>query len=288
MGDSYLTHVAKTVLNKPYLVVKQYIRSNPRRGIVKNLASFCRRYLTIYWNERYYEMSRNGEVLLIEKVTKYFADFEQLSIFDVGANFGSWTQTSNEIANNLEIHCFEIIPDIALQLERDFKETHSVIINNFGLSDKNDEVEIHFFPDSLTEGRIHSKRKNMRCEMIRGHIVRGDDYIEKNKINYIHLVKIDTEGHEKFVISGLQKALDNQVIGVIQFEYGTTYLASRTQLGDLYEILEPRGFKVGRLFASGVWFKEYDFPHDEHFRMGNYVAVHKVHERLINELSIKD
>lgn len=285
MGNR-LTHFAKTVLKKPYLAVEQYVRSQPKKGITKKLANLCNRYLTVYWNERYYEMEKNGEKLLIEKVNKYFADSGKLSVFDIGANFGDWAQTTNSIGNNLEIHCFEIVPNIASQLARNLESNPNIIINTFGLSERNDEVEIHFFPDSLTESRIHSQRKNMRCEMIRGQIIRGDEYIGNNKINYIHLIKIDTEGHERFVISGLQNALDNEMIGVIQFEYGTTYLASRSQLGDIYEILTPKGFKIGRLFASGVLFKDYDFPHDEHFRMGNYVAVHKVHEKLIDELSI--
>ncbi|PSB45429.1 hypothetical protein C7B80_16900 [Cyanosarcina cf. burmensis CCALA 770] len=288
MGDNHITHFAKTVLKPPYSAVTQYIRCHPRKGIVRKLASFCEWYLNVYWNERYYKMENNGELLLIEKVITYFADAEKLNIFDVGANFGSWAQNTIGMANNLEIHCFEIIPDIALQLYRKFEKSHNITINTFGLSDQNDEIDVHFFPDSLTEGRIHSKRKDMRCEIIRGHVIRGDEYITKNQIAYIHLAKIDTEGHEKFVIDGLQGALDNEMVGVIQFEYGTTYLGSRSQLGDIYEILELKGFRIGRLFPGGVWFKDYNFPHDEHFRMGNYVAVHKVHELLINELSIKD
>ena len=263
---------------------KQYVRQHNQNNINQILKSFCDSYLKVYWNEKNWDMKKNGEFRVLKKVVEYFQDTEKLKIFDVGANFGEYTLSITKIVNNVEIHCFEIIADIASQLYKNFNQHPNITVNNFGLSDKKDKLDVYFFPGSLTEARIHS-RKNMNHVIVKGSVIRGDDYIIKNQINYVHLLKIDTEGHEKFVIQGLENALDKQMIGVIQFEYGRTYLASRAQLYDIYEFLEPRGFRIGRLFPTGVWFKGYE-QDDEHFRMGNYVAVHKNHNSLINELDI--
>ena len=266
-------------------LLKQYIRENNQNKLNQILKSFCDWYLKVYWNEKHWDMKKNGELLVLEKVTEYFEDTKQLNIFDVGANSGKYTQRVIEISDNAKIHCFEIVPDLASQLDKNFNQHQNITVNHFGLSDKKEELDVHFFPDSLTQARIHS-RKNMQHVLIKGYVIRGDEYITNNQIDYIHLVKIDTEGHERFVIQGLQNALDNQMIGVIQFEYGRTYLASRAHLYDIYEFLEPRGFRIGRLFPTGIQFKDYQLLDDEHFRMGNYAAVHKNHNSLINDLEL--
>ncbi len=266
-------------------LLKQQIRQNSQNKLNKTLKSFCDWYLKVYWNEKCWDMKKNGEFLLIKKVTEYFQNTRQLNIFDVGSNSGKYTQSIIEINDRARIHCFEIIPELAAQLNQIFDRNQNVVINNFGLSDRKDTLDVYFFPDSITEARIHS-RKNLNHIKIESNVITGDEYIKKNQIDYVHLLKIDTEGHEKFIIQGLQNGLDCNQIGIIQFEYGRTYLASRSQLYDMYQFLEPRGFRIGRLFPTGIMFKNYELLHDEHFRMGNYVAIHKNHDSLIKHLNL--
>ncbi|MGF1487759.1 MAG: FkbM family methyltransferase [Prochloraceae cyanobacterium] len=261
------------------------IRQNNQNQISKALKDFCDWYLQVYWNEKYWNIEKNGELLVIKKVAEYFQNSQQFNVFDIGANSGEYTQNIIKIHPNSKVHCFEIIPKLASQLEEQFNQNPDIIVNNFGLSNKQEALNVHFFPNSITEARIHS-RKNINCVLIECNVTRGDEYLKKNKIDYVHLIKIDTEGHEKFIIQGLDNALNNESIGVIQFEYGRTYLSSRSQLYDIYEFLEPKGFKIGRLFPTGIMFKNYELLHDEHFRMGNYIAVHKNHDSLIEQLNL--
>jgi hypothetical protein len=43
-------------------------------------------------------------------------------------------------------------------------------------------------------------------------------------------------------------------------------------LREAYQLLEPFGYTIGRLYPDGVDFKPYEYQ-DDHFRMGNYVAI---------------
>ena len=88
------------------------------------------------------------------------------------------------------------------------------------------------------------------------------------------------------VLRGFKSALEREKICVIQFEYGITHLPARTYLFDIYEFLQTKNFKLGRLLPTGVVFADYDPVRDEAHTMGNYVAVLKKHARLIRELAI--
>ena len=90
----------------------------------------------------------------------------------------------------------------------------------------------------------------------------------------IDFLRLDVEGHEVDVLTGFAGTLDSsRAPGVIQFEYGMTYIPARHTLHEVYGKLGSR-YAIGRLCPDGVDFKEYDAV-DDHFRMGNYIAVRR-------------
>jgi hypothetical protein len=108
----------------------------------------------------------------------------------------------------------------------------------------------------------------------------------KRNMTRIDLLKIDTEGHEIAILEGFSKALHGSRISVIQFEYGTTWIAPRCFLHEAYTLLKPLGFSIGRLYPDGVFFKPYNRLEDDHFRMGNYVAVHEAYVPILTSLNL--
>jgi hypothetical protein len=58
----------------------------------------------------------------------------------------------------------------------------------------------------------------------------------------------------------------------MQIEYGDTYIPSGSTLKALYELVEPHGYSIGRLYPNYVDFKSYEYR-DDNFRMGNLIAV---------------
>ncbi|MDD2490494.1 MAG: FkbM family methyltransferase, partial [Bacilli bacterium] len=157
-------------------------------------------------------------------------------------------------------------------------------INAVGLSDTDSKVKVTYYPAADDVSSVIPGDWQMDSQLITCRTMRGDVYCEQNNIHHIHLLKIDTEGHEINVIDGFQKMLNCGKIHAIQFEYGHTWLPPRKQLRDAYELLVPMGYKIGRLYPRGVDFCQYSNFRDEHYRMGNYVAIHESQKLLLKML----
>jgi Methyltransferase FkbM domain len=111
-----------------------------------------------------------------------------------------------------------------------------------------------------------------RVECLRGRVVRGADYCAEHGISTIDCLKIDVEGAEHLVLQGFGDLLTPNRIPVIQFEYGMVNIVTKFLLRDFYQLLEGRGYRVGKLFPRQVRFREYRFR-DEDFLGPNYVAA---------------
>lgn len=284
---SNLEQGARRIMARLARYLSQFIRTHTTWPVARFVARFSDWYLRAYWNEKFYDMERNGELRLIQDWCETIGLTRHAPVvFDVGAHLGEYSLRLLTLKPDAQVHCFEIIPQTRELLRTRVAENPNIIVNEFGLSEVNGSVGVTFFPDSLTEARIHSLRRGMKQELIECQVRRGDDYVRQHGIRQIDLLKIDTEGHELFVLRGFRETLRQQRIGIIQFEYGTTFLASRSLLSDVYDLLEPHGFMIGRLYPQGVFFKEFKFPQDECFRMGNYVAVHPNCRPLVDKCNL--
>lgn len=246
------------------------------------LASEC--FLKGFWNEWTENLSGNGEDLVQKKVCKHYRD-TQITIFDVGANHGEWTINCLKNRPDVALYCFELVPDTFKRLSKALDGVPVRALNEFGLSDVNGEVEASYYPESDSGSSIEPLPWRLCNQKIRCIIKRGTDYCRENNIEMIHFLKIDTEGHEMKVLYGFEEMLNNEQIEIIQFEYGRTWLPPRCQLRDAYELLVPKGYVIGRLFPDGVCFSDYSMFRDEHFRMGNYIAVHGNRTDLIESVT---
>ena len=243
-----------------------------RRGAGK-LARACEQYLACY-NNHDYRMDRNGEFRLLELLRP----FNPQVLFDVGANRGEWTEAAHRLLNPRSIHAFEIAPSMAAELRARFQGEPDVVVNDFGLSDVAENVEIDFYLDGahtgttmLTSDHVHDSSPKLRQN---ARVERGDDYCLRQGIESIDLLKIDVEGVEPKTLGGFTGLFERGKIGVVQFEYNSINITSRHLLRDFYQFFERYGFAVGKLWAHGVSFGPYDFK-EENFRGPNYVALHE-------------
>jgi hypothetical protein len=86
------------------------------------------------------------------------------------------------------------------------------------------------------------------------------------------LVKVDAEGHDLAVLRGSSRLFADQRISIAQFEYNHRWVYSRSFLCDAFELLQPLGYRVGKLTPLGVEFYPSWDPDLETFIEGNYVA----------------
>lgn len=199
------------------------------------------------------------------------------TIFDVGANIGEWSNMAREFNPNAEIHCFEIVDRIYRKQLDNIKSNSNTIVNSFGLSDKIGSVDISYNPEYEAISTIFTEFDTGSDNVVTGLTFTGDEYIRSRQVDYIDFLKLDVEGAEKLVLDGLHDTLHNNKIGMIFFEYGFINVISKFLLIDAYKLLQPLGYRIGKLNPEGWHPKEFVLT-DEDFgdRTGKHVlAVHE-------------
>ena len=94
----------------------------------------------------------------------------------------------------------------------------------------------------------------------------------------IDFLKVDAEGADYEVVAGFSSLLAAQKIGIIQFEHqGGRFLR------DFYDLLEPKGYAIGKLYANYVDFRAHSCEL-EHLLGPNYVAIPAARKELIEAL----
>lgn len=203
-----------------------------------------------------------------EKVLKYLIKDSAPTIFDVGANNGSSLSEFKTWWPNSTIHCFEPQEECWTELTAQAAKypSGSVFINKVGagevVSDK-----FTFYTHDLTTGqsgfnRINTKsRDSIRLQDLSysqqalqayesslNHarevpLIRLDRYITSHSINSVNLLKVDTQGYEPEVLSGLGERLSEIDVVITELMFFDFYERSLS-FSDIERYLLPAGFKL--------------------------------------------
>ena len=226
------------------------------------------------------------KIYLIRKIINFIDSFQQKKIFnilkrklkpkailfDVGAHHG---ETIRNFKNNFDfeqIHSFEVSKQNFEVLSKNYKdfEDKKIIINNFGLSNKSKELQFNQFIESssstiskINVKSLYFKRKikilgflkNNRdyYETSKVQLNSLDNYMEKKNVDKIDLLKIDTEGHEYFVLKGGSRNLPK--INYIYFEHHYDDMLDKGYtFSNIHEFLTNNNFK--KIFKSKMYFRK--------------------------------
>ena len=158
---------------------------------------------------------------------------KRIVIFDVGANKG---QSINRFLKNFPnsiIHCFEPIEKEFNYLRKNYGHLSNIHLNNFALGEKSYKKDFFINAKSSTSSfykimqksswlKLRSKENNVNSAFFSKKksvkISTADSYCKKNKINKIHILKIDTQGYEDKVLIGCKSLLNNEKISAIELE----------------------------------------------------------------------
>lgn len=194
----------------------------------------------------------DGEIWLIKKLYTEFSTIrETIIIFDVGANRGDYTRNLMGIFGDrpYQVHLFEPGSSAFEQLRTGFSNK-KLVINHFGFGESSGKT-ILYIPGSETNmASIHHRLDNAEEEEV--ELVSMDDYCMKNNISFIHLLKLDVEGHEFACLKGARKMLKNHKISNIQFEFGISNIYSRVFFKDIYDLLNDSDYDIYRLVKNGL------------------------------------
>ncbi|MBL7963926.1 MAG: FkbM family methyltransferase [Flavobacteriales bacterium] len=204
-----------------------------------------------------------------------------LTVFDVGANAGDYIALLQHTlpGRALVVHAFEPDPDLLAALERRFSGQPGITLMGAALSDHAGRATFH----RHTHGQLSSLhaqvpgtfRETQGTHTFEVELRTLDEHCAAHGIPQIHLLKIDVEGHELFVLQGARRMLAEGRIDHIQFEFSDMNVASRTFFADFWQLLHPT-HDLFRLCLDGLApITQYDPLVLEIFHPVNFMAIRR-------------
>lgn len=123
--------------------------------------------------------------------------------FDVGGNIGYFTLIFSKMAMNGTTHVFEPIAlnSLIIKVNAELNDISNVVINQVAVGDSYGNVSFSVSEDSAFSS-LNSTGRIAESKNITVPIIRIDDYVAKNNIPKIDVLKIDVEGAEELVLKG--------------------------------------------------------------------------------------
>jgi FkbM family methyltransferase len=255
------------------------IKVKPISFFQRSLKGVLSRILEFIENNNNADFYSNGESDFVESVFQSYKN-QAINIFDVGGNNGSYVsiiiKNAAKYSVNYKIHVFEPVKASYAILKEKYGSNPNVILNNFGLSDNNGEQVIYLNKEGSSLASLYPRdlqQYNISMDMKEVVVLKKlADYVDETKIDKIHFLKIDIEGHELSAFNGFGKYLSPEFIPLIQFEYGGANIDSKVFLKDLYKVLEAKGYCLCKIKKGFLEKRKYNAKM-ENFQYANYVAL---------------
>jgi FkbM family methyltransferase len=232
-------------------------------------------------------MQSNGELSLQRWILDLSRPGEEVHIVDVGANKGQWSGAMIDAARqagrlgDLDLHAFEPSSYTFARLSEAL-DGQRVSLYRAALGDRSGSATLHVIAPAAGTNSLYkapgtpdgATTENVATTTL-------DSFAHGAELEHLTMVKIDTEGHDLAVLRGARTLFADQRISVAQFEYNHRWIYARFFLRDAFEMLEPLGYRIGKLTPQGLEFYP-DWDVDlEMFIEGNYVAcASHIAERL--------
>jgi FkbM family methyltransferase len=222
---------------------------------------------------------QSGELFVAKLIQKRLEKESQIVIFDVGANIGNYSkELSILFKNKAKIFSFEPSNETFKLFTKTTEEYKNIIAHNFGFSDKENNQLLYTNSKGSGLASVYQRKLdhfgiNMdKTEEIKLNTI--DNYCAENKIEQIHFLKLDIEGHELNALNGAKKMIANKKIEFIQFEFGGCNIDSKTYFQDFFYLLKDN-YNIYRVLKDNI----YELPAYketyEIFITINYLAVRK-------------
>jgi len=148
-------------------------------------------------------------------------------IFDVGAHHGETSNFMIKNFKNLKLYCFEPEENNFLILSKNNKNYTQIENYNFGFSNSEGELQFHINNHSATHSILpleenHAKiwKNNLYPTNTKKkkNFTTIDNFLKKENINVIDLLKLDVQGAEFLVLNGSKKSLQEKKIKNVLLE----------------------------------------------------------------------
>ncbi len=206
-------------------------------------------------------MSENGEFTLLKRVVESASQMNSVVMCDIGANVGAYSSellglaSTNGMTNKLRLYMFEPNPSCRELISSRISSMNMApavsvvpaIMSNFSGS-------ASFFITGETAGSssLLVDLKSQNARKIEAPCVTLDDFCEEQNIDRIFFAKVDTEGNDMRVLEGAKGLLERGAIDFLQFEYNHRWILFRNYLKDVFDLVEPLGYRVAKVTPHGL------------------------------------
>ena len=193
-------------------------------------------------------------------------EIHQPTILDVGANKGQSIDFFLSLFPNARIFAFEPNPVLFHKLQQKYQGNPLIHLVNKGVSNQNGQLELKetvtdetsTFEDLNFESKYLERKTKIlgvnKDQLVRKSywvdVIRLSDFIQEQSIKDIHILKIDTEGHEYNCLEGLFSGKVPH-IDFIQLEHHNDdmYLQAKEQRPEI--LLKEKGFPTYEVIGHG-------------------------------------
>ncbi|WP_047547843.1 FkbM family methyltransferase [Psychroserpens sp. Hel_I_66] len=149
-----------------------------------------------------------------------FVDSNNPVLFDIGANIGQTVKDFKEVFDSCSIQAFEPSAESFEILKQNTSSYKNLNLWNLGVGSSIGELILNEYVHSNTNSflDIHENDNSNLKKKTKVEITTVDFFCEKNNIEKIDVLKIDTEGFELEVFKGCEKMFSNSKIGLLFFE----------------------------------------------------------------------
>ena len=227
--------------------------------------------------QNYKNFKLTGEKKFMEVFYKIHIKKNKVVVFDVGANKGDYIKLVWDYWKNKPIQVFAFEPENKpFNYLKDNYSRPNIHIYNLACSKENSERTFYSDGDTGAFSSLYSSvfegKRDILYKRTKIKTIKLDDIVRRQKLKKIDLLKIDTEGSEYEVLEGSKKAINNRIIGIIQFEFNSMNMSSKVFFKDFMSLL--RNYSFYRLLPDGILkFDSYNPLFWEIFSFQNFIAV---------------
>ena len=180
-------------------------------------------------------------------------------VFDVGATEGDFTELLLSLLPEGRFHLFEPNPSTFARLRARYYAKPTIVLNACSVGDASGSIKLYDFADGDGSERasllsetfsVILREDAAEVSEVEVPMTTLDHYCLTRAIDRIDLLKIDTEGFEKFVLEGACRLINEDKIDVIQLESNEQNVVSGFSIYQLQRTL-PK-FDIFRLLPRSL------------------------------------
>jgi len=192
--------------------------------------------------------------------------------FDIGANLGWYSINIGLSHHNVQIHCFEPIPQTYAFLQQNLKlnAVPNVVANNFGFSNFSGELDFYFYEEGMGNASSANLSNRDDVHTLKCKVQTLDEYISLKNTS-VDFIKCDVEGAELLVFQGGLQTIARYkpiVFSEILRKWSSKFNYNPNQIFDYFKSQNYRAF-----ITNGEKLKEF-FVMDESTIETNFFFLH--------------